>query len=216
MSSLAVCSAEFLDTILRGSRSKALEVVREATRVCASRVEVYVEIFQESLYEVGRLWETNRITVADEHLATAVAQYVLAQMYFESDPPLPLRGNAVITGVEGELHSVGAQIVADAAEHDGWNVRLLGSDVPLSDVLGIVEYHEAAILGLSVTLRTHVPAAVRLISELRQQFGSAVRVVVGGGAFRSTPDLAEQIGADGFAADVQSALQIFRKLPRQQ
>jgi methanogenic corrinoid protein MtbC1 len=210
MSSLMPHCQEFLDAILAGQRIRALEIVHEARRVCASPTDIYVEVFQEALYEVGRLWETNRITVAGEHVATAVAQYVLAQMYFETETPPPVRGNAVVTGVEGEFHNVGAHIVADALEHDGWNVRLLGSDLPVSGILDIVAKHEAAVLGVSTTMRTNVPATARLVSEVRRQFGSAVRVVVGGGAFRWAPHLAAQIGADGFASDVRSALEMLR------
>lgn len=208
LTSLMPHRAFFLDAILRGDRTRAWEIVREAMQVSASPTAIYIEILQEALYEVGRRWETGCINVGDEHSATAAAQYVLAQLYFETDPPPPVCGNVVIAGVEGELHNVGAHIVADVLRHDGWNVRLLGSDLPMSDILASVEKHEAAVLGVSTTMPTLVPATARLISEAKLRFGTAIRVVVGGGAFRSAPDLAEQIGADGFAHDVQSALEM--------
>lgn len=217
MTSLTPYCAGFLDAILRGDRNEAWELVREAMRASASPTGIYIEILQEALYEVGRLWETDCINVADEHTATAVAQYVLAQLYFEAEPPPHVRGNAVITGVEGEFHNVGAHIIADVLEHDGWNIRLLGSDLPISDILDIVERHEdivekhgAVVLGVSTTMGTNVPATARLISEAKHRFGTEIRIVVGGGAFRSAPHMAEQIGADGYAHDVQTALEMLR------
>jgi uridylate kinase len=60
-------------------------------------------------------------------------------------------------------------------------------------------------------MRTNVAATARLISEAKRRFGSGVRVVVGGGAFRSAPHLAAQIGADEFAGDVRSALEMLRQ-----
>ena len=52
-----------------------------------SLLDIYVEIFQESLYQVGRAWEMNELTVAEEHMATAITQYVIAQNYAN----LPIR-----------------------------------------------------------------------------------------------------------------------------
>lgn len=211
MTSLIGLREGFLRAILHGWRGNALEIVREAARSGATSTDIYVEIFQEAMYEVGRLWESNRIEVATEHIATAVTQNILAQLYFEMTMPSIGRGNVVITGVEGELHNVGAHIVADALENDGWNVRLLGSDLCAPEILKIVERHEASVLGISTTMRANLTTTARLIHETKYCFGPSVRVMVGGGVFRSAPLLALQIGADGFAPDVRSAVEMLRR-----
>lgn len=200
----------FLQAILAGQRRQALAIAREALREAPSLPDLYIEVFQDGLYEVGRLWETNAITVATEHLATAVTQYVLAQLYFENPSPPAERGGIVITGVQGELHQVGAHIVADALEYHGWDVRLLGTDLPVDDVLDATAKHNAEVLGISVTMRGNVPAAARLIAAGRARFPGRLRIVVGGGAFRSAPHLAGEIGADSFARDVQEAIRLLR------
>jgi methanogenic corrinoid protein MtbC1 len=201
----------FLEAILAGERRPALEVAREALRQAPSLADLYVHLFQESMYEVGRRWETNAISIATEHIATAVTQYVLAQLYFDHPAPPATRGNLVITGIQGELHQVGAHIVADALEYDGWNVRLLGTDLPVDDILAIVLKHEASVLGISATMRVYVPVAARLIAAARERFSGRLRIIAGGGAFRSSPQLARQIGADDFALDVAEALEVLQR-----
>ena len=70
-----------MQAILTGERKAALTIAREALRNGARIQDLYADVFQDALYEVGRLWETNAITVAQEHMATAVTQYVMAHVF---------------------------------------------------------------------------------------------------------------------------------------
>ena len=157
-------------------------------------------------YEVGRRWERNEISVATEHVATAITQYVMAQLYGHLEIPETVRGNAVVTGVEGELHQLGANMVADVLEAEGWNVRFLGTQLPHGDVLGAVEDHEPRLLGVSATVLFNLPAVGRLIEDARSRFGSELRIVVGGGAFRSNPEVWRELGADGFGRELRESV----------
>lgn len=202
----------FLQAILQGDRHAALGVATEALTGGTSVADVYVTIIQMSMYEVGRRWEANEITVADEHLATAITQWVLAQLYDRLNIPAPHRGRAVITGIEGELHQLGANMVADMLEADGWDVRFLGANTPHEAVLNSVADHRATVLGVSTTMVVNLPQVDRLVSDARERFGDGLRVIVGGGAFRGDPDLAKRFGVDGFAPDLRSAVQTLRTI----
>ena len=99
-------------------------------------VDLYTEVLQGAMYRIGRLWEENQITVAREHMATAITQFVIAHLYpLIRLAPKP-RGRIVLTGAEGEQHQVGANVVADVLEASGWDVRFLGTNTPVSGVLG--------------------------------------------------------------------------------
>lgn len=204
---LALARSLFLQTLLLGHRKAACNVVLEAVRAGHPVVDLYRLVLQESLHEVGRLWEANRITVAAEHMATAIVQFVMAQLY----PLLPAaprrRGRMVITGVEGELHQVGANMVADVLEADGWDVRFLGTNTPHEGVLHAIEEHRADVVGISTTMLFNVPKVRRLVADVRQRFVThPPRVLVGGGAFRCLPDPAAEVAADSCAADVETAV----------
>jgi MerR family transcriptional regulator, light-induced transcriptional regulator len=207
---LAPARETFLQAILAGHRTAAANVALLALQD-HSPVDVYVELVQEALYAVGRLWESNRITVAQEHMATAIAEYVVGQMFRSLPAPATHHGIMLITGVEGERHQIGAHMVADLLEADGWDVRFLGVDTPPAGVLQAVRELRPRVLGISATMLFNVPKVRALMDEVRESLGpDAPRVILGGGAFRSASDLWREIGADGCALDLRQALTLVR------
>jgi methanogenic corrinoid protein MtbC1 len=193
----------FVQTIVSGERKAALSIAREALRNGVRVQDLYADVFQDALYEVGRLWESNAITVAQEHMATAVTQYVMAHVFGAIEPVGPSRGVAIMTGVPGELHHVGALMVSDMLEAEGWQIQFLGSNLPIASILGTIADARPQLLGISVTMPFNVHHARRLIAEAKRA-DPGVRVVVGGAAFRF--DAWRDTGADNYAADVRSAV----------
>ena len=199
--------SRYLEAALRGERATSVAIVREALDAGHELGNVYVELLQAAQYEVGRLWETNVISVAREHMATVVTQFVLAEL----SSALPGRGGnvgrAVIAGVEGELHQVGANLVADYLELNGWTVRFLGTAMPAAGVIDVVREERPMVLGISATMLFSADRVGRLIETVRGELGDdAPAILVGGGAFRHAPDLWRELGADGTAADARDAL----------
>ena len=201
---LALTRSLFVQAILRGERRAAVNIAAEALRNGAALPDLYADVFQESLYEVGRLWETNAISVAQEHMATATTQYVMAQMYDRMPTSTARRGKAILSGVPGELHHVGALMVADMLEAHGWEAQYLGSNLPIASVVATVRDQKPDVLGISVTMLFNLHHATRLIADVRA-LGRPLRVVVGGAAFRLRQEWRD-IGADDFAPDLRSAV----------
>jgi hypothetical protein len=71
----------YLQAILHGQRSAAAGIVLEAHHAGRPVLDLYLKILQPAQYEVGRLWESNAISVAEEHMATAITQSVMARLY---------------------------------------------------------------------------------------------------------------------------------------
>ena len=204
---MALAGKVYLQAALRGERRAATNIALDALGRVADVVDLYVDLFQATQYEVGRLWQENRITVAEEHMATAITQYVMAQVYSRFDGRDRNRGRVVITGIEGELHQIGANMVADVLEARGWNVRFLGTNVPQEGVLQAVEEHQADVVGISATILLSIPKVVRLVEALRRKYQAACpRILLGGRAFISTPALVRELGVEGVATDLRSAL----------
>jgi methanogenic corrinoid protein MtbC1 len=203
-SPLALTRSVFLQALRGGHRRAAANAVLEALREGHATEEVYVDVLQSALVEIGALWESNRISVAEEHMATAIAQFVLGEVYPRLPTSAERRGRAVVTGVRGELHQVGAHMVADLLDTRGWDVRFLGTDAPHEAILRTVEAHRADLVGISATMLFNVPKVAALVADLRKR--APVRVILGGGAFRFAPGLYREIGADAFAADLRELL----------
>lgn len=101
--SLGSTASLYLQAILQGDRQAALGIARESLREMSSLPRLYLEVIEPAQHEVGRLWETNVITVAEEHMATAVTQFVMAQCFPLAERPSSCHGKMVLTGVEEEL-----------------------------------------------------------------------------------------------------------------
>ena len=193
----------FVQALLTGYRQAALNIALEALRSGVAVQDLYADVFQDGLYEVGRLWETNAITVAQEHMATAVTQYVMAQVFGGIDSPSPSRGVAVMTGVPGELHHVGALMVSDMLETHGWQVQFLGSNLPIASILAAITDAQPRVLGISITMPFNLHHATRLIEQAKRAI-PGLRAVVGGAACRG--DAWRETGADDYATDVRGAI----------
>jgi len=200
---LGLAQGVFLQAILRGERRAALGIALEALGTGRPVAEVYTRLFQASLYRVGALWEANALTVAEEHMATAITQHVIAQLY----PHLPLvapgRGRIVLAGVQGELHQVGAMMVADVLEADGWEVRFLGTNVPHDDIVRALADQRADLLALSATTLASLPRVRALVAAVRARFGLQGLPILGGGAaFQGLPANGEGLGLAAIVADL--------------
>jgi methanogenic corrinoid protein MtbC1 len=199
----------FLTAILNGQRQAALNIVEEALRTGHAPVDIYVDVFAAALHRVGDLWEQNKISVAQEHMATAVTQYAIASVYPKLLPDGPPRGEMVVTGVAGELHQIGANLLADAMESKGWSVRFLGSNTPLPAILQTIRESCADVLCISTTLVANLPAAaelIRSVSSDRKERG--LRIILGGAAYRYSAPFVEELGASVVALDLRAALSL--------
>ena len=197
---------DLLSALLRADRDAAAAIAIAAAR--RGDVDELYDSLQHALEEVGRRWEANELTVAQEHAATAVADHVLARVFPELPRHDDARGRALVASVPGERHQLGSQIVADTLECDGWAVVYLGADVPADALVEEAAWHEATLVGLSVTMPANLPALRATVGALRERLGDSLTVVLGGNA-AALVDPAE-IGADFYGRSWREARAVAR------
>jgi methanogenic corrinoid protein MtbC1 len=205
-------AAGYLERLLACDRNGALALVDAALAAGTSLREVYLEMIQRAQHELGRLWQLNRISVAQEHYCTAVSQLVLARLY-----PQMMHGPGgepmVATCVAEELHELGARMVADFFEMDGWDTTYVGANAPAPGVLDMLRKRRAGLLAISATMGFHLHAALSLIDQVRSARDLRhVKILVGGRPFCVAGELWRKIGADGCAADAEQAVSVGREL----
>jgi MerR family transcriptional regulator, light-induced transcriptional regulator len=193
-------AGRYLAAQLAGDRREALRiVVDEALEKGVAPPDIHMSVIEPAQYEIGRLWQENTISVAQEHVATAISQLVLAYLY----PRLPraqTNGKKVVVAcVEGELHDMGARVCADFLEMAGYEVRFLGADVPEDSLVSSIVRERPDAVALSVTMVFHVPAAKRAIQAIRASTRGRTPILVGGHALRGAPELTAELAADGFS-----------------
>jgi MerR family transcriptional regulator, light-induced transcriptional regulator len=124
---LAVMAREYLARLLRGDRRGAGALLSDAAGRGTPLADIYLRVIQPALYEVGRLWQANEISVAQEHFCSAATQLIMAQFYpliFKSER----RGKTLVAAcASGELHEIGLRAVADFFEMAGWDTHYLGA-----------------------------------------------------------------------------------------
>ena len=210
---LAGLAREYQAALLCGERQQACQLVLDAAERGVSVRDIYLRVFQPCQYEIGRLWQTNQVSVAQEHYCTAVTQLVMAQLYPRIFAGAKTAGSLVTTCVAGELHEIGARMVTDFFEMDGWNTYYLGANMSDAGILQTVRERKATVLCISVTITYHVRLVESLITAVRRDSSmSGVIVLVGGYPFKIAPSLWKNIGADGCANDAQEAIATVSRL----
>jgi MerR family transcriptional regulator, light-induced transcriptional regulator len=148
-----VARRRFGDALLAADGRQADAEAREAYRTCLSVAEVHARVITPAMYWIGELWQRGAITVADEHVATAIAHRVLASLYLtQTDPPLDVRDTVLLAAPSGERHGLGLRIVGDLLELSGFHVVYLGADTPTDALAAAVGEHEPSLVGLSLTM----------------------------------------------------------------
>lgn len=207
-STLSALAQSYTQALLDGRREDASRFVLQAAESGVDIRSIYLEVFQSSQREIGRLWQTNRISVAQEHYCTAATQMIMSRLY----PWLfgaPRAGRSVMVAcVGGELHELGARMVADFFELEGWDSYYLGANTPTPTIVRSITERKPDLLAVSTTLATHVGLARDLVATIKEATGGSIPVLIGGAAFLSSEGLWTRTGADAYAPDAGKAVAI--------
>jgi methanogenic corrinoid protein MtbC1 len=203
----------YLDAILAGSRREAFGVIELARAEGLGIRPLYLEVFQPAMREIGRLWQENRITVADEHLATAITQAAMGRLYEELFRATPDPGPLLVAAcADQERHELGLRMICDVLEMEGWDTIFLGASVPIEDLVQMVIARRPQVVALSASIAPHVGRVRDAIRAIREGAnGTAPLIAVGGRAFVDDPELAERLGADFTAKDAVEAAELLKK-----
>jgi MerR family transcriptional regulator, light-induced transcriptional regulator len=174
--------------------------------------DVLLHLLEPAQVELGRRWERDDVSVAQEHETTALTQRVMALLRGRRRRVAP-NGRSVLTAAVGEeLHSVGLEMVTDLLGLAGWSVEQAPGAVEHTTVVEQVARTRPDVVALSVTLLSHVVELRSVIEALKSDERTRhVPVVVGGRPFRRDPALAGLVGADAWAADGRGAVEACRR-----
>ena len=187
--------SRYLAAQLAGNPREALRLVLEdGLGAGLSARDVDLRVVAEAQRELGRLWENNEISVADEHQATAISQLVLSHLYTSLQRDSRVGKIIVVACVEGEQHDMAARIASDVLESAGFDVVFLGANVPTASLVDKLRAVKADALALAVTMSFHLDAVRTTITRVRDALGAELPVLVGGDAVVDAPELAASPG----------------------
>jgi methanogenic corrinoid protein MtbC1 len=211
--SLTFLAEKYMRHLLQGERNLAAQAIAKAIDQGYNIKDIYLEVFQNTQLEIGRLWQMNQITVAQEHYCTSATQMIMAQHYPKvfAGPKNGLKMMGCSVG--GELHEMGIRMVSDFFEMEGWDTYYLGASTPAEGLLKAVSVQRPDILCLSTTISFNLPALTDLVAKLRANDGAQnAKILVGGYPFNVSPQLWRKTGADGYARDAGQAVALGNEL----
>ena len=202
---LAKC---FLDHLLSGEKVRASQFITSKVEAGMALPDIYLHVFKPAMYEIGRRWQQNRLTVDKEHYCTAIAQAIMAQFYPQIFSTPRKQKTILAACVGSELHEMGVRMLCDVFELEGWDSIYLGAAVPEAGLMNAIDEHHPDLVALSVTMIHHLDTCFETVRALNEDSRRGTfRLAVGGRATRSMSKQIQKWGVDAVASDAETLVE---------
>ncbi|MFC7182813.1 B12-binding domain-containing protein [Kitasatospora paranensis] len=173
--------------------------------------DVLLDVIAVVQSRVGEEWAADRISVAQEHAATAINdRAVTAVSMHPTARTTATRGRITVACVDGEWHALPARLLAEVLKLRGWHVDYLGAQVPTPHLIAHLHHTRADAVALSGSIATRLPTAHAAITACQ---AVGVPVIVGGAAFGPRGRYARLLGADAWAPEARAAADHLARSP---
>jgi methanogenic corrinoid protein MtbC1 len=196
-----------LEAVAAADERRALAVAKELLDGGMTPAQLLLDVVAPVQRQVGRLWQSNEWSVAQEHAATAINERVITVATTRAAGAVPVtpKGHVVVACLDGEWHAIPPRIVGEILRESGWQVTFLGTSVPTSHLVSYLHQHGPDVVALSCTLSRSLPRAHQVITACRN---TGTRVLVGGLGFGSHGQWAHALGVTSWAADAREAARL--------
>ncbi|KYC52519.1 MAG: B12 binding domain protein [Candidatus Methanofastidiosum methylothiophilum] len=174
---------EYLENLISGNRPRCREIVENLMAEEVDIKDLYINLFQTSMYQVGEMWESNQISVATEHLATSITESLMALIYPNIFSKEHIGKKAIISCIANEYHQIGARMVADIFEINGWDGYFLGANTPIKDLINYIDSKNPDIVCFSLSVYFNISELMLTLETVKSRWPK-LTVLLGGQAFR--------------------------------
>jgi len=198
------------DAIIKGDQNTSVEITSQALAEGTAAKSVLDDGLIAGMEIVGARFKKNEIYIPEVLIAARAMKMAMKVL----EPELvkagvePI-GKLAIGTVQGDLHDIGKNLVAMMLKGAGFEVVDLGVDVGPEKFIEQVKARNIQLIGMSALLTTTMPGMEKTVMALKDA-GLSTKVIVGGAPV--TQDYADKIGADGYAADAASAVDMAKSL----
>jgi methanogenic corrinoid protein MtbC1 len=198
---------EFYNSLLEHDLHAAMKIgEKEFSRELDPR-DFYENIARPAMYKIGRGWEKGELSVAQEHLATAMVQTIVANLQGKSLKTDYGRGRVLVASVAGELHDLGARMFAHSLSNDDWEVSFLGANTPINNLIGMAREVKPTFVGLSLVMPYYLHYLRKVLDSFSQDEELCkIPVMVGGLVFRLFPESRQYLPGAAIFNDIDAAL----------
>ncbi len=204
--------ADLAKSVIEGQRDQVKDLVTSLIAAGNSPLEIVNEGLIAGMNVVGVRFKAGDMYVPEVLMAAKSMSgglEIVRPLIAEADQKS--KGKILLGTVKGDLHDIGKNLVGMLIESGGLEVINMGVDVSAEDFIDAIIEHEPDILALSALLTTTMPAMQDIIELLEEEeLRDKVKVIIGGAPV--SREYADTIGADGYAPDAGSAVELCKKL----
>jgi len=171
----------YLNALLDGDKKQCSQIVINLIGQKASLKEIYLDLFQRSMYRIGEMWDRDKCSVANEHVATRITEGLIelvVSIYASTERISKL---ALITCIDKEFHELGAKMVVGFLEARGWDTIFVGSNTPDHETIRLIKENRPDIVGISSSYYINIIRLMKLIEEIKERFPEQ-EILIGGHA----------------------------------
>ncbi|MCS7369367.1 MAG: corrinoid protein [archaeon GBS-70-058] len=202
------------ESAINGDSDQVVKLSKKVIEVGIDPLEAVEKALIAGVLELGEKWINGEAFIVDMIAAAEAMKAglsILKEEIVKRGGSIKYRGKIVIGTVEGDIHDIGKSIVASLLEAAGYEVIDLGVDVPAQKFIEAIKQYNPDIIGMSALMTTTMLKQREIIEAIKQaNLRDKVKIIVGGAP--TTEDWAKEIGADGWAPDAASAVELVKKL----
>lgn len=188
---------QYLNRLLVGDRAGCRAFIQEQIVAFEDLEPLYYDLLWPVMEQVDRLYRSDRINLATEHMATRINRAMADQVQLRLPARAPTGKKVVVTCADGEPEELGAQMCADLLESRGWEVYFLGGGVPNDEILSMLGRIRPELLLVFGSQPSGVPGVRKLIDMIREiGVNPTMNVMVSGGVFNRADGLWREVNAD--------------------
>ncbi|HCY76535.1 MAG TPA: cobalamin-binding protein [Ignavibacteriales bacterium] len=175
----------FYNALVDGDKDKCIQIVQALLDEGVVLKNIYVDLFQKSLYRIGKLWDHNKLSIPEEHLATQIVESLIDR--FAPVGKSNSDKKVVVTCIDKEYHQIGAKMVSNIFELNGWKSYYLGASVPNKEILKFVKQIDPEIIALSWSLYLNLGRFLEVVDHITRFFPTK-KILIGGQALSENSD----------------------------
>ncbi len=175
----------FFNSLVDGEKEKCTHIVQSLLNDGYDLKDIYNELFKKSLYRIGKLWDHDKMSIPEEHMATQIVESLISRFAPVGNSNSDRK--VVVTCIDKEFHEIGAKMVSNVFELEGWNSYYLGASVPSKEILKFVKQIDPEVIALSWSLYLNLGRFLDVVDHLTRFFPTK-KIIVGGQALEENSD----------------------------
>lgn len=185
---------QFEKELYKYNTAACIEIVKDMSENNYDINEIYTSVIMKALERIGLPDENGKFDIASEHIFSEIIRTVLENLYTCVESKENVGKSVIVSGLENELHTIGARIVFDYFRLAGYDSYFLGVNIPNENIVDAIKRVNADYIAISVMNFYNIPTLQKLVKLVREH--TDCKIIVGGIAVKNNKEFIQTLGVD--------------------